>query len=235
MPSFDVTDSEAHAADDQPRTLIEAAYRRMGRDIIDGQLEAGQKLRVEHLKARYQVGAGTLREAMALLVADSLVVSESRRGFNVSPISIADLEDLTRMRSLLECEALRESIARGNDDWEAGVVSAFHKLSLAEQRLRSNPASAFEDWEVCNRQFHEALVAACSSRRLRRIRQILYEQAERYRRLSAVKGPPTDELHDEHRAIFEAVMARDAQLAIALLAGHVNRALSVIKRGGLLG
>ncbi len=235
MPSPDSVDSELLDAQTEPRTLIEAAYRRMRRDIVEGHLQAGQRLRVEHLKSRYQVSSGTLREAMALLVADSLVESEFQHGFNVSPVSLADLEDLTRMRVLLECEALRESIAVGKDDWEVGVVSAFHKLSLAEQRLRADPAAAFEQWEASNRLFHEALVAACGSRRLRRIRRLLYQQAERYRRLSAVKGPPPDDLHDEHTRIFEAVMARDAARATELLTAHINRSLLVIKKSGLLG
>lgn len=232
--SSSVVAPEAIPMATQPRSLIEAAYQRMRRDIIDGHLSAGQKLRIEHLKSRYGVSGGTLREAMALLVADALVKSESQRGFNVSPMSLEDLEDLTRIRVLLECEALRDSIAAGADDWEAGVVSAFHKLTLAEQRLRSDPPGAFEGWEFCNRQFHEALVAACRSTRLRRSREVLYQQAERYRRVSAVKGPPGDDLHEEHKSIFKAVMARDADRAGALLTTHINRSLLVIRQARLI-
>ena len=207
----------------------------MRRDIISGHFEAGQKLRTEHLKSRYEVGAGTLREAMAQLVADALVVWEAQRGFYVSPVSIEDLEDLTRMRVLLECEAVRDSINVGGDEWEAAVVSAFHRLSLAEQRLRLDPSGAFEGWEACNRQFHDALVAACGSQRMRRTRAVLYQQAEKYRRLSTIKGPPQDDLHDEHRAILEAVLGRNVELASGLLTKHINRSLIVIKQDGLLG
>lgn len=225
---------ETHDAREEPRTLIETAYRQLRRDIIEGSHKAGHKLRVEHLKATYQVSAGTLREALALLVSDSLVVSQGQRGFRVAPMSLADLEDLTRMRVMLECEAVRESIAFGKDDWEAGVVSAFHKLSLAEQRLRVDPIAAFDDWEACNRQFHESLVAACRSRWMLRFRKLLYQQSERYRRVSAIKGPPPVEVHEEHSAIFDAVMARNADLAAAVLTAHVHRALTVIRKGGLL-
>lgn len=223
-----------HETDDQPRTLIETAYRQLRRDIIDGQHPAGHKLRVEHLKSTYKVSAGTLREALGLLVSDSLVVSQGQRGFSVAEMSLVDLEDLTRTRVLVECEAVRESIQRGGDDWEAGVVSAFHKLSLAEERLRSDAAGTFDEWEERNRQFHEALVAACASRWMRRIRTLLYQQSERYRRMSAVKGPPPLEVHEEHREIFEAVMARDAARASAALSTHIGRALTVIGQLGLL-
>lgn len=234
MNLADVDAIEELALEDQPRTLIEATYRQLRRDIIEGRLAAGEKLRVEHLKSCYDVSSGTLREALALLISDSLVVAQGQRGFRVAPMSLADLEDLTRMRILLECEALRESMAQGTDDWEADIVSAFHKLTLAEQRLRTDPRGAFDDWEACNRQFHEALVGACKSARLLRTRRQLYQQSERYRRMSVVKGPPPAEVHEEHRAIFEAVLARKAEDAVALLTAHTHRAPSVIKKAGLL-
>ena len=50
------------------RTLIERAYAQLRDDIIEGSLAPGEKLRVEHLKTRYQVGAGTLREAITRAV-----------------------------------------------------------------------------------------------------------------------------------------------------------------------
>ncbi|MDN8071214.1 GntR family transcriptional regulator [Burkholderia vietnamiensis] len=219
---------------DPPRTLIEAAYRRLRRDIIDGVQPAGKKLRVEHLKSEYEVSAGTLREALALLVADSLVVSREQRGFQVAPMSLTDLEDLTRIRVLLECEAVEESIHLGQDDWEANLVGAFHRLSRAEERLCADAAGTFDEWEDCNRQFHEALVGACTSTWLRKLRALLYQQAERYRRLSAIKGPRPVGVHEEHREIFDAVMARDTSKAKALIRDHIQRALTVIRMTDIL-
>ena len=73
------------------RTLIERAYAQLRDDIIEGRLAPGEKLRVEHLKDRYGVGAGTLREAITRVVSDALAVAEGQRGFRVAPISMADL------------------------------------------------------------------------------------------------------------------------------------------------
>ena len=226
--------SAGNGAEPEPRTRIELAYRRLRRDIVDGSLPPGSKLRVEHLKSQYQVGAGTLREALALLLSDSLVVAQEQKGFRVAPVSMEDLEDLTHTRSLLEMEALKQSIARGDDDWEAGLASAFHKLTLAEERLVKNAAVAFNEWEDRNRQFHEALLAACPSRWLRQMRTVLYQQAERYRRLSAVYGPPPTSVHDEHRAIYEAALARDVTRASEALEHHIGRAVNVAKLSHLL-
>lgn len=221
-------------SEDVPRTLIETAYHDLRRAIIDGKHPPNEPLRVEHLKKTYQVSAGTLREALALLVSDALVVTQGYRGFKVAPMSLQDLADLCRVRTLIECEAVRESMQQGRDDWEAAVVAAYHKLSRAEERLLADAASAFDEWEARNREFHEALVSACSSQWLRRMRAVLYQLAERYRRLSALKGTPPQRVHEEHADLYAAVMARDVERATALLQQHIQHALTAIRAGGLL-
>ena len=105
---------------DQPlsasRTLIERAYEQLRDDIVDGHLPPDEKLRVEHLKARYGVSAGTLREAITRLVSDALVITEGQRGFRVAPIAVADLQDLTNLRVHIEIDALRQSMRQGGAD-----------------------------------------------------------------------------------------------------------------------
>lgn len=224
----------APGAGGAPRSLIETAYRLLRRDIIEGRFAPGEKLRVEHLKAGYQVSASTLREALALLVSDSLVVPQAQRGFRVAPMSLADVEDLTRTRTLLECAALRDAIRVGGDEWEAHVVSAYHKLSRAEERLDTDVAGVFAEWEQRNREFHEALVSACPSRWMLHFRSLLYQQLLRYRRLSALTGPVPGSVHEEHRQIFEAAIARDVERADAMLGKHIQFALSVIRSQGML-
>lgn len=213
---------------DMPKTLVEAAYQRLRRDIIEGRLMPGERLRVEHLKDHYEVGAGTLREALGLLVADTLVVAQGQRGFSVAPISLADLEDLTATRVLLECEAVRQSIAHGDEAWEAELIGAFHRLSRAEERLKSDPEGAFAEWEQRNRAFHSVLLSGSPSRWLGHFLAILYQQSERYRRLSVVTHMPRD-VHAEHTAIFEAALRRDADAAAALLRTHITLTLEALR------
>lgn len=215
-----------------PRTLIEGACRRLMRDIVECRYAPGDKLRIAHLKKVYQVSGSTLREALSLLVSQSLVVAEEQRGFRVAPMSLADLEDLTRMRVMLECAALEESLSTGNDDWEAKVVSCYHTLTLAEGRMPSE--SHFNEWERRNADFHEALLSGCTSPWLHRFRRTLYQQLERYRRLTALKGMPTRRVHDEHAKIFEAVMKRDVAAATAALGAHIQATCDLIRSRRLL-
>ena len=210
-----------------PRTLVENAYLALRQDIIEGKHPPGTRLRVEHLKDDYGVGAGTLREALSLLVSDALVYSEGQRGFWVSSISQADLEDITRNRILLETEALRISIRNGNDEWEAGLMAAFHRLTKIEEKL-TNTVPRFREWEERNRSFHEALIAACDSRWLRYLIGILYRQSERYRRFAISSGSKRD-VHAEHQEIYEAAMKRDVKRACTALEKHIGATLLVMK------
>ena len=204
----------------EPKTLVESAYRNLHRDIIEGTLPPGAKLRVEHLKDNYGVGAGTLREALSLLISDSLVVTQGQRGFRVAPVSLEDFEDITNMRVMLESEALRQAIALGDEVWEGDLLAAFHLLSKAEERLADSEGR--DEWEERNRVFHEVLIAACPSRWIKHFISILYHQAERYRRLSLSLHPIPRDVHAEHTAIVEfALSGQDARAALALEA-HIR-------------
>ena len=203
----------------EPKTLVEAAYRSLRRNIIEGRLSPGEKLRIEHIKSDYGVGGATLREALSLLTSDALVVSQGQRGFRVAPVSLEDLADITETRVMLECSALRQSIALGDDAWEAELTAAFHRLTRAEEKLAEG--NNREQWEERNRIFHEVLIAACPSRWIKHFISILYHQAERYRRLSLSLHPIPRDVHAEHQGIFDATMARDAEKATAVLTEHI--------------
>ncbi len=232
---MDGTAPLASAEDDEhirqnAKTLIEYAYQNLRRDIVRGILQPGSKLRIEQLRARYQVGSSTLREALTLLLSDALVTAEGQRGFKVSPVSMDDFRDITRLRKMMETLALRESIENGDDNWEAGVVAAFHRLSLVEERLEREADEVAESWEERNRAFHEALIAGCASKWLHHFRGILYQQSERYRRFCLVARDTGRNVHAEHKGIMEAVLARNADLACALTEEHIDRTLSEIIR-----
>lgn len=223
------SDTEPSAQSNGSKTLVGTAYHNLRRDIIEGRLAPGTKLRVEHLKDSYGVGAGTLREALALLVSDALVVAQDQRGFHVKPMSMADFHDITQTRILLECEALRQSMQHGDDVWESQLVAAFHRLDRAEKRLNEHPSDRFDEWEDRNREFHQALISACTSPWIRHFLAILYQQAERYRRLAIMRKPIPRDVHGEHQAILNATLAQDADTACRVLSEHIGMTYEAMK------
>lgn len=228
-------DAEHPGSDDEAsgsRTLIERSYERLRDDIVEGRLAPGEKLRVEHLKARYQVGAGTLREAITRLVSDALVVAEGQRGFRVAPVALADLQDLTRLRLHIEIDALRRSIRQGDATWRAQLQQAYDELSAFEQPVR---AEQRQRWEQLNMRFHEALIAACNSPWTMKMLRLLGRHSERYRRYAIGLADTERDVHAEHRQIFElAIAGQEARAALALEA-HITATPELLARKGDLG
>lgn len=222
----------AHGADNDAehgaaRTLIERACAQLRDDIIEGVLPPGDKLRVEHLKARYGVGAGTLREAITRLVSDALVVAEGQRGFRVAEMTIADLQDLTALRLHIEIDALRRSIRQGDEAWRAGLRRAYDELSDVEQPVRPEQRKR---WEALNTRFHEVLVSGHASPWTLHTLRMLARHGERYRRCSIGLPNTGRDVHAEHRELFELAMAGNEARAALALDAHIRATPDLILR-----
>jgi len=207
------------------KTLSESAYDALRLDIVRGRLEPEAKLRIEELRQAYATGASPLREALNRLAGEGFVTTEGQRGFRVAPISLKDLQDITRLRIMLECEAIRESIRNGDDAWEANIVGAFHRLSKSDSTM----APGFSEWELRNQEFHEALIAACDSAWLLKFRHTLYEQHKRYRLISILEHDETRDVNAEHEAIMKAALDRDEATACAATESHIMRTVETTR------
>lgn len=228
------TPSDEHP--EQP--LAERAYRALRQAIVRGEFEPGARLRVEELSRRFAVSSSPLREALNRLSEQGLVRALENRGFRVAPLTAAGVSDLARVRSLVECEALRDAIAHGDDAWEAQAVAAGHALALAERRLGAEqPRSLDDDWSARHRAFHLSLYAACTSPLLLELADVLFDNAERYRRWAARWQPVQRRKHDEHQRLLKAALSRDADLAVELLRQHIahteQRVAAALAGGGM--
>lgn len=216
----------ARALDGPQATLTDQAYRKLRSAILCGDLAPDTKLRVEHIRLDLGTGASAIREALLRLSGEGLVEMKERRGFFVSPIALEDLWDLTEMRVDLETKALRMAARDGDDTWEAGIVATYHRLSLLDEQLKLSPPTS--EWEERHSEFHEALVAACRSRWLMRFRRILFDQSERYRRLSLSQQSVERDVPGEHRRIMNAALARDVDTACEHLRTHILRTAEIV-------
>lgn len=201
------------------RTLIEQTYAILRNDIIEGRLEPGSKLRIEHLRVQYGIGAGTLREAITRLVSDALATAEGQRGFRVAPIAMEELEDLTRLRVHIEIEALRQSIRYGNAKWRADLRQSYEALSFFEQPLQPEYRP---QWEVLNIRFHEALLAGKPSAWTQKVLRMLSRHGERYRRYAMNLPGPSRNVHAEHTEIFELALGGHEVRAALALEAHIR-------------
>lgn len=212
------------------KSLTEGVFERLRDDILKCRLEPGARLRIAEICARFGVSVHAVREALSRLASEALVVAEPQRGFKVAPVSVVDLEDLTQTRIDIETIALRRSIANGTVAWESSLVAALHQVVHLPKFHSADPGRVSEDWTTAHSAFHAALVSACNSRWLLWLRGILFDHSERYRRLSAPAEGGERDTDAEHAAIAEAALARDADLAVALLTQHLSYTMQLVKR-----
>jgi GntR family transcriptional regulator, carbon starvation induced regulator len=216
-----VDTSEAAAP---PSKVTEAVYTRLRTDILLGEWRPDDRLKLDRLRQRYAASVNTLREALSRLVSEGLVANEGQRGFTVVGASLSDLQDITEMRALLECQAARRSIERADLDWESRVVGAYHKLSKIENLVDSDPKRYAPLLELYNREFHNALIANCGSKWLLVFHGVMYDQSLRYRMLAfRVTDFPREQSKREHRQILDAALARDADRLVELLSAHIGK------------
>lgn len=122
---------------------------------------------------------------------------------------------------------MREALSRLTS---GGLVVAEPQrgFRVAPEREAGNPQRMNEGWSAAHAAYHEALVAACDSPWLLRLRGILYAQSERYRRLSVPLAGVARDLDREHREIMEAALARDARRAGVLMTEHIELTTRVL-------
>lgn len=198
-------------------------YQKIKRDILFGALEPGAKLKLDALKLRYNASLSTLRETLNRLTSEGFVDAPEQRGFFVKPVSAADLREISQLRVLLECHALRLSIANGDTEWEGNLVAAHHKLHVMEVRLLRGDESEKEAWKRYDWEFHQALISACNSTNLLSLHATLYDKYLRYQML--VLTHRGQEAVEEHRVMVEAALARDAERAATALETHIIKGL----------
>lgn len=218
-------------ADSMPGTsLIEVALHKMKHSIVRCELAPGSKLKVDTLSKTYGLSSSPIREALNRLAQEGIVNASDNKGFRVAPISVEDFDEISRVRVLLESEALSDAIEYGDDAWEGNVLAAFHRLNVVEKRISSGPVALDDDWAERHKTFHFALFAACRSQLILSMINSLFDRAERYRRYSALHRQTERHKGNEHQALMKAALSRDKEKALKLLAQHIERTRDSIRQ-----
>jgi GntR family transcriptional regulator, carbon starvation induced regulator len=212
-------------------TLASQIHATLRRDILRGVFAPAEKLGIESLCARYGIGATPLREALNRLSAEDLVIRTDQRGFRVAPVSLDDLEELTKTLCWIGGLALREAIRNGDAAWEEAIVLAAHRLSRVPREGPEGYSSFNPEWETRHRAFHLALIAACGSRWLIDFYATLLDRNARYRYLAFADASVPRDAEKEHRAIVAAVLGRDADRAAAAAEAHIRATAETVARG----
>lgn len=203
-------------------------YAQLRNAIVTAGFQPGERLRIDSLKEKFAASLGAVREALARLTSEGLVVAEPQRGFFVSLVSRRDLIDLTETRVVIEQICLESSVASGDLAWEGRVLSVAHKLSRLSYVLHDPGHPALEKWHHYHWQFHREITSACTNTWWLKLRDELFIQSERYRRLSAPTAKDDRDVDAEHRAITDAVLSRDVERSKNLLVDHLQNTTAIL-------
>lgn len=198
-------------------------------DVLDGVWPPGSRVSPGELADRYAISTTVIREALTRLAGENFLISEPNRGFFVPALTDGGLHDITDVRSLIEGRAIELAIERGGARWEGELVAAHHLLARTPRRTESDPSHTSPEWLAAHRAFHEKLIEACGVPSLCSFSRQLTNATELFRRWSApdVNARARD-VEKEHRDILEAVLARDATAAVALLRAHFERTSDIV-------
>lgn len=228
----------------------ESAYRILRQAILDARLAPGTPLRRSSLYDTYGIGWTPLREALSRLESERLVTMQRNRGFTVAPVSLAELDDLTRARRALELAMLPESIEQGDASWEDALVAAHYRFEKSALQLEQRSEAKITHWMDRHQAFHQILLGGSSSPWLTHLYRQIMDQVRRHQRVLMVEPllqevevssrtsqptPFVSEFLDfmdirHHTDLMEAALDRDVARATASMIAHFNFRAAVLSK-----
>jgi DNA-binding GntR family transcriptional regulator len=196
-------------------SLVSVLQGEIERMILDGELDMGERLNELALAARFNISRGPIREACRSLAQAGLLEFQINRGFFVRRLAQKEVADLYDLRAGL-MRLAGELLVRNVTPAQLAHITALVEAMGAAQR--AGDAARFRE---LNSEFHAALVEATDNRRLVEIYHGLVKEIQLFRRRGLVSADAMELSNREHRAIVEAIAARDAERAAAAMEKHI--------------
>ncbi|MEM9631009.1 MAG: GntR family transcriptional regulator [Pseudomonadota bacterium] len=183
--------------------------------IISGELEAGDRINESALAARLGVSRGPIREACRSLEQAGLLVSATNHGMYVREMTLDEARDLYEVRGALAGLTGRLIVERASDETLQKMADLVEKMDVAagEENLSR--------YYTLNLDFHGLLVTAAENPALQQSYRWIVNQLHLFRRRGLVQKGNLVVSNQEHRAIIDALLARDSQAADDAMRRHV--------------
>jgi DNA-binding GntR family transcriptional regulator len=199
-------------------TKSEWVYARLRERITGGELRSGERLRLADLALEFDTSVMPVREALRLLQREGLVEMASHRGASVARVTWERVVEAVMIRMHLEALAAREATSYHDEASLAAIEEQLDRMDAAAQRRRPT------EYSEANRRFHTIVEEACPYPLLKQEIQQLWDAMWRTRSRSLFRLSPgrMAEARGEHRAIADALRARDADSVAAWSEEHMR-------------
>lgn len=205
-----------------PPTVANYVLQSIREAIMEGKYASGDKLDQRTLADEFGVSLIPVREALRQLEAEGLVKSYPHRGAFVAELSIDELKEIYLIRASLEGLATQLAVlnlsSRGLD-------------RLGELIDEMEQATIDEDFDRLldlNREFHFSIYEAAEKPLLLQLVSSLWDRSTLYRRLYTYLAERATQALEEHKAIYAACTAGDAEAASNAVRVNVNQTVEGI-------
>lgn len=206
-----------------PSTTAQHALDGLRRAIVAGELRPGARVGQEEFAQQLGVSIAPVREALRILEQEGQVTYLPRRGYFVTALEIADLEEIYGLRAALEARAARRALA-------ALDAHGIERIEQAAGQFAAAVAAGDVLAELgANRRFHLAILEAADQPHTLRLIRLLWDSTEAYRALYYSIEQERRDAVAAHERIVAALHAGDAERLIAELDRHRERALAVLR------
>lgn len=198
-------------------SLRERVTRALRAAIVSGELEPGQVYSAPGLGAKFGVSATPVREAMLDLVRENLVTTVPNKGYRVTTMDEADLDDITELRMLIEPPlAAQVTPEIPDEDLPAlrGMVQAIIDGALAGDLVAYTEA---------DRAFHLRLLDYAGNPRITALIDDLRAHTRLYGLASLLESGELEESAREHDVILDAIEGRDPREVERLMRAHISQ------------
>lgn len=198
-------------------SLADQVFEHLETDILSGKYNKGETLTESKLSAELGVSRTPIREALRRLEQEHLI-EEAPKGVVVVGITEKDLEDIFAVRLKLEGQAAAMAAQNHTENQLAVVREA---LEFQEFYLDKNDPDRIKSMDS---RFHDTIYKMSNSTIFYDVLEPLHKKILKYRRASVSDSSRAEASVAEHRAIYEALAARDSELASRLITEHLNNA-----------
>lgn len=200
--------------------LRQQVYDYILRQIIEVQLEPGERINVTKIAEQLGVSRTPIRSAMDQLAEDGLIKRVSDRGYQVTPIGMADCFDLCDARKILEGTA---AAMAANNITSADLEILERSIIDAKECLGRQ---GFDDFAEQDTIFHETLLRSANNRYLLQVYEPIKIRINRYRYIISTYCRSTAEQDTshavaKHTCIFRAVKNRYSSVAQNEMEEHI--------------
>jgi GntR family transcriptional regulator, rspAB operon transcriptional repressor len=206
--------------------LNDQVYETLKRRLVRREVGAGEKVSLHELAGELGVSRSPVHHALTRLVSEGLLTVKSRRGYFVTPLTEATIQEGYDVRLALELQAAEAAVGRVG---RAGL-GRFRELHEA-----TAAAVSHADWDSANAAFHEHQVDLAGNRLLSRF----YRELSVNLMMQVIRGGKfegAEYLPTEHAAIVAAYEEGDLGAAQQAIRAHIctgrRIALEAIERAG---